>query len=310
MEMKILTVVVIAFFLFEKINALENKIIIKINNQIITSVDLKNEQQYLYAMNTSVRSFTKKEVYEIAKKSLIAEKIKEIDISKYYKLSDVSDEYVKDILKKLMKSKNFQNEKEYKQFLIENSLDYRVIEKKIRLQVAWNNLIQTKYLNKIVINEDEIRKKIKENIKNSSTQISYNLSEIFFTPKIKDDVDKILNIIEQRIRDQSFESAATFYSVSDSASNGGKIGWVDEINLSKEIRKNIKNLKVGEYSKPIAIVGGYLILMINNKKSQIEKINEDEQFKKYIEYEKTKQLNIFSKIYYSKLKINININEK
>ncbi len=308
--MKILTVVVIAFFLFEKINALENKIIIKINNQIITSVDLKNEQQYLYAMNTSVRSFTKKEVYEIAKKSLIAEKIKEIDISKYYKLSDVSDEYVKDILKKLMKSKNFQNEKEYKQFLIENSLDYRVIEKKIRLQVAWNNLIQTKYLNKIVINEDEIRKKIKENIKNSSTQISYNLSEIFFTPKIKDDVDKILNIIEQRIRDQSFESAATFYSVSDSASNGGKIGWVDEINLSKEIRKNIKNLKVGEYSKPIAIVGGYLILMINNKKSQIEKINEDEQFKKYIEYEKTKQLNIFSKIYYSKLKINININEK
>ena len=285
MEMKILTVVVIAFFLFEKINALENKIIIKINNQIITSVDLKNEQQYLYAMNTSVRSFTKKEVYEIAKKSLIAEKIKEIDISKYYKLSDVSDEYVKDILKKLMKSKNFQNEKEYKQFLIENSLDYRVIEKKIRLQVAWNNLIQTKYLNKIVINEDEIRKKIKENIKNSSTQISYNLSEIFFTPKIKDDVDKILNIIEQRIRDQSFESAATFYSVSDSASNGGKIGWVDEINLSKEIRKNIKNLKVGEYSKPIAIVGGYLILMINNKKSQIEKINEDEQFKKYIEYQ-------------------------
>lgn len=310
MEMRILTVLLITLLLFQKINALENKIIIKINNQIITSIDIKNEQNYLSAMNDNLGSFTEKEFYDIAKKSLITEKIKEIEILKYYKLSDVSDEYINIILKNLIKSKNLQNEEGYKQFLIKNGLNYKIIEKKIRIQIAWNELIQAKYLNKIVINEVEIRKKIKENIKNSTAQISYNLSEIFFTAKNNEEVNKILDIIEQRIRNQSFESAATLYSVSDSSSNDGKVGWVDSINLSKDVRKNIKGLKIGEYSKPIAISGGYLILMINSKKSQKKKINENEQFKKYITYEKTKQLNVFSKIYYNKLKINIKINEK
>jgi len=163
MEMKILIIALITLFLFEKTNALENQIIVKINNQIITSVDLKNEQNYLLAMNDSLENFTQKEFYNIAKKSLINEKIKEIEVLKYYKLSDIPKEYLNKILKNLRKSKNLQNEQEYKKFLTKKNLNSKIIEKKIRIQVAWNELIQSRYSNKIVINENEIKKKIKEN---------------------------------------------------------------------------------------------------------------------------------------------------
>ena len=307
MEMKILIIALITLFLFEKTNALENQIIVKINNQIITSVDLKNEQNYLLAMNDSLENFTQKEFYNIAKKSLINEKIKEIEVLKYYKLSDIPKEYLNKILKNLRKSKNLQNEQEYKKFLTKKNLNSKIVQKKIRIQVAWNELIQSRYSNKIVINENEIKKKIKEN---SQTQISYNLSEIFFTTKNNEEFKEVFDKIEQRINNQGFESAATLYSISETSSNDGKIGWVNDINLSNDIKKNIKNLKIGRYSKPIAISGGYLILIINDKKSQKQENNINEQLKRYIEYEKTKQLNVFSKIYYNKLKINIRINEK
>ena len=169
--MKILIIALITLFLFEKTNALENQIIVKINNQIITSVDLKNEQNYLLAMNDSLENFTQKEFYNIAKKSLINEKIKEIEVLKYYKLSDIPKEYLNKILKNLRKSKNLQNEQEYKKFLTKKNLNSKIIEKKIRIQVAWNELIQSRYSNKIVINENEIKKKLKKIHKHKSHTI-------------------------------------------------------------------------------------------------------------------------------------------
>ena len=310
MELKNLAVILLTLFLFEKTNALENKIVTKVNNQIITLIDIENEQNYLITMNDNLGNFTEKEFYEIAKKSLINEKIKEIEVLKYFKLSDISDEYVKGIIGNLMKSKNLQNEEDYKKFLTKSRLNHKIIEKKIRIQISWNQLIQNKYLNKIVIDKNEIKKKIEENKKNTSVQILYNLSEIFFIAKNIEEINQIFNIIEQRIKDQNFQSAAALYSVSDSSSNKGDIGWINSINLSKNIKENIKGLKIGEYSKPIAISGGYLVLMVNEKKIQKEKIDTNEQLKRYIKYEKTNQLNVFSKIYYNKIKINIRIDEK
>tara|TARA_B110000027_G_scaffold41038_1_gene45283 strand:- start:1119 stop:2051 length:933 start_codon:yes stop_codon:yes gene_type:complete len=310
MEMKILIIFLFFFLLFEKTNALENTIVAKINNQIITAIDLKNEQIYLSTMNDKLKSFTKKEFYEIAKKSLITEKVKEIEVLKYYKLSDISEEYLKSIIKNIRNSKNLQNDEEYKKFLIKNNLNYKIVEKKIRIQIAWNELIQSKFSSKIIIDENEIKKIIEENNKNLQNQISYNLSEIFFTTKNNEEFENVLSVIEKRINNQSFESAATLYSVSESSSKDGKIGWINNLNLSKDINKKIEDLNIGEYSKPIAMSGGYLILKINDKKNQKEQVDTNEQFKRYVEYEKTKQLNMFAKIYYNKLKINTKIDEK
>tara|TARA_B110000495_G_C22725417_1_gene425927 strand:+ start:191 stop:691 length:501 start_codon:yes stop_codon:yes gene_type:complete len=166
MVMRFILITLLSLFLFEKINAIENKIIIKINNKIISSIDLKNEQNYLTTMNGGLKDFTKKELYQIAKNSLITEKIKENYILEYYEIDKISDNYVNKIIENMIKSKNFQDLNQLKYFLKENNLNLSVIKKKIRIQLGWNELILKKYVNKIVINEDRIKKKIIENQKN------------------------------------------------------------------------------------------------------------------------------------------------
>ena len=157
--MRFILITLLSLFLFEKINAIENKIIIKINNKIISSIDLKNEQNYLTTMNDGLKDFTKKELYQVAKKSLITEKIKENYILERYEIDKISDNYVNKIIENMIKSKNFQDLNQLKYFLKENNLNLSVIKKKIRIQLGWNELILKKYVNKIVINEDRIKKK-------------------------------------------------------------------------------------------------------------------------------------------------------
>lgn len=307
--MRFILITLLSLFLFEKINSIENKIIIKINNKIISSIDLKNEQNYLITMNSGLKDFTKKELYQIAKNSLITEKIKENYILEYYEINKINDNYVNKIIEDMIKSKNFQDLNQFKYFLKENNLNLGVIKKKIRIQLGWNELILKKYVNKIVINEDRIKKKIIENQKQFSEQILYNLSEILFTTRNDEEVNKTYNNINQKIRDQGFTSAVKLYSASDSSSNGGNIGWINKINLTDNIKKNIENLKIGEYTRPISIAGGYLILMINDKKIEKNELDINKQYKKYVEYERTRQLNEFSKIYYNKLRMNTEISE-
>ena len=163
--MRFILITLLSLFLFEKINAIENKIIIKINNKIISSIDLKNEQNYLTTMNGGLKDFTKKELYQIAKNSLITEKIKENYILEYYEIDKISDNYVNKIIENMIKSKNFQDLNQFKYFLKENNLNLSVIKKKIRIQLGWNELILKKYSNKILINENKIKEKIIENQK-------------------------------------------------------------------------------------------------------------------------------------------------
>ena len=101
--MRFILISLLSLFLFEKINAIENKIIIKINNQIISSIDLKNEQNYLTTMNDGLKDFTKKELYQVAKKSLITEKIKENYILERYEIDKISDNYVNKIIENMIK---------------------------------------------------------------------------------------------------------------------------------------------------------------------------------------------------------------
>ena len=128
--MRFILITLLSLFLFEKINAIENKIIIKINNKIISSIDLKNEQNYLTTMNGGLKDFTKKELYQIAKNSLITEKIKENYILEYYEIDKISDNYVNKIIENMIKSKNFQDLNQLKYFLKENNFNLSVIKKK------------------------------------------------------------------------------------------------------------------------------------------------------------------------------------
>ena len=68
-------------------------------------------------------------------------------------------------------------------------------------------------------------------------------------------------------------------------------------------------MKKNQITKPIKYPNGYLLLKINDKKEMKEVVDIEKELNDLISYERDKQLNQFSLLYYKKLKQNTVINE-
>jgi len=294
------------FLLFSSnLYALENKILFKINDEIITTVDIYNEISYLKILNPKINDLDDEKIYEISKNSIIREKIKELEIAKNYENADFDKEYLDKLLINYSKKMGYGSFEQFSNYINSNNLNIKDIKKKIKLEILWNQLIINKFLNDVKIDKIEIEKNLKKNNK----QIEYLLSEIVFNAKNKNVLKDKINNIKKDIENKGFANAAIIHGISDTSSNGGNIGWIKKTSLSSKIINEIEKTQVGEFTDPIVVPGGFLILKIDNKRL----IDKDIDIKKEIELvaqEKTnEQLNQFSIIYFNKIKKNIQINE-
>ena len=280
--------------------SLETKIIYNIQNEIITNIDIKNEFKYLLAFNNQLKNLDKEKIFKISKESIIKEKIKKIELSKYYKDFEVDDKYTNVLLKNIYKGLNFQSLQEFETHLEFYNLSINDIRKKLIIDALWNELIVKKYNSKIEIDEQELRNIITNDSKNE--EIEYKLSEIVYEVTNKQDIENKYKEIKKSITEIGFENSASIYSISETGKIGGNIGWINERSLNLEIMKKISKLDLNEISKPIIITNGILILKIKDTKKIKSKINYDVELKKLINYERNKQLNQYSKIYFEKAK--------
>ena len=284
-----------------------DKIIISlvINNEPITNLDILNEVNYLIALNTSIKNLDKKEILSIAKDSLIKEKVKELELTKHFDLNE-ENKYVDNILKNIFSNLNLNNKEELKEYLSKYKINLNDLVYKINIEARWNELIFKTYSNKIDINFKEMENKLKKQKKEMIDV--YQISEILFNVEKKSDLKDAYNKIKTNIDNNGFQNTAKIYSLSNTASSGGKVGWVNKNNLSSSILNEIKNLKINQHSKPISIPGGYLILKIEDKKKEKPEIkNFEEELNKLIRLEKERKLNQFSIIHFSKVKKNTEI---
>ena len=300
------------FFLFSSyLNASQNiKIIVKINNAIITSEDINHESKYLIALNKNLNKLKEEEVYEIAKDSLIKEKIKKNEIEKYVNLQKFNnDKLVSNIIKNIYKRLGFKNNLDFEVYLNTFQLTPQEVEEKLNIEILWNQLISLKYKDRININEDEIKKKIQEEKINYQNLIEYDVSEIIFSGKNTEDLKFKTKKIKEAINSTSFETAANKFSISDTANFGGNIGKVNENQLSKIIKDELQKIKINEYTDPIKVGNSFIIIKINEKNFINLKLDEIEIFNRMLEIEKKKQYENFSLIYFNKIKLNSQIDE-
>ena len=149
----------------------EIKILFKIENQIITNQDLIEESNYLISLNKQLSNVKEKELFEIAKESLIREKIKLIEIKKNFKIKDFKDnELVEKIILDFYTKLGLKSRKEFEEYLLKFNISISSVIEKIKIEVIWNQLIAEKFNKQINVNEDELKKKIldqKLNIKNT-----------------------------------------------------------------------------------------------------------------------------------------------
>ena len=297
------------FFILVKISsnsiALENKILFKVNNEIITSLDVLTEIKYLGLINNDFNKLDRSRNFEIAKKSLIREKIKKIELIRFLKKIQIKDETLDNVILSYFSKIGINSIKEFNNFFTKEEIDPNTIKQKIAVEILWNQMIYQKFKQKVNID----RKSIKDGLTKNKFQKEFLLSEILFELGKNEKLNHKYKAILKDINEKSFEQAALSYSISDTNNAGGKLGWIKESVLGPKIKKKIKKKEVGEITSPIVTPGGFLILKIENVRNVEKKLNLEKEIELVYREKVNEQLNQFSNIYFNKIKKDIKINE-
>ena len=299
-----LLLIILFFFTFEA-KSIEKKVFIikTVNNHIITNIDIKNEANILKAMNPKLDQIEKKKLIEYAKNSLTNEKIKISELSLYYDVN-ASKNLPEEVFLSFVKKLGINSILEFRNYIKSKNISFKKIEEKLYTEHLWNVLIYNKYKNHIIIDKKKIKENLLKELKSEIKKNSYFLHEIIYRIKNKDEEKIKHQEIIDSIEKIGFENTANLYSVSDTAKFSGKIGWIEEGQLSKNIRQKIKNTPVGKVTPPIKITDGYLLLFVKEVKEKDKTINIDEKLKRKIDYETNKQLQKFSRQYFNKVALN------
>ena len=295
------------FFIYSSSSSsIENKILVKIENQIITSLDVNDEYKYLIALNPSLKKSKKEDIIKLSKRSIINERVKKIEIEKSFKNPQIPEKFLDKILQNVYSKIGIESISDFKKYLTLNDVNFENVKNKLEIEALWNELILIKFSSKVKINEKDLRTKIKKNNKFAK---AYLLSEISVEVANLNELDNNFLEISDVINDKGFDFAALKYGVSATSKIGGKLDWINENSLNKQIKDELKNLKINDFTKPINVSSGFLILQINDiKNTQIE-INVENELKQLINFEKNNQLNQYSKIYFNKIKKNLQVDE-
>ena len=310
MYKKKLLIVLISISLLTSFSLLSDErafIVFDVNDQIITNIDIKKESKYLITLNSQLKKLNQKKILDISKESALREKIKEIELLKYFDLTaenPLTEKYIESFYLRL----KLTNKVELSSLLNSYGLSMEYVEKKINIELTWNQLIYEKYKDQINIDVNKLKKQISKN-KSTTEKKIYQLSEIIFEVDNQKNLDNKVKNIRESIEEIGFKNTANIYSIADTAKFGGEIGWVEEERLSKKVMQELKKRNINDITIPFQTGGSFLILRIDNIKYEKKIIDEKAQLDKIIQFQTDKQLERFSKIYYNKLKINTSINE-
>lgn len=283
---------------------IDNSIIITVGNYPITRLDLEKEMKIITVLSKiRINEENKKQIKDLAVQSLVKRSIKKSEIERL-KITQFNKKDVNFQISNI--SKNLGLEKEdFKIFLQQNNIKYEDISERFEIDLKWNSAIFKLYKNKITLNTIEIEDKINSEVEKVKLSKSVLLSEIQVNVS-SENLESTKNNVLSEIKEVGFDKAAIKLSISNSAKDGGNIGWLNENKLSMKIYEGIKNLKKGEISKPIILEETMIIILKKDEKNNsynLENIKNN-----IVKQEKMKKLEMFSNSHYSDLEKKTNIN--
>ena len=283
---------------------IDNSIIITVGNYPITRLDLEKEMKIITVLSKiRINEENKKQIKDLAVQSLVKRSIKKSEIERL-KITQFNKKDVNFQISNI--SKNLGLEKEdFKIFLQQNNIKYEDISERFEIDLKWNSAIFKLYKNKITLNTIEIEDKINSEVEKVKLSKSVLLSEIQVNVS-SENLESTKNNVLSEIKEVGFDKAAIKLSISNSAKDGGNIGWINENKLSMTIYEGIKNLKKGEISKPIILEETMIIILKKDEKNNsynLENIKNN-----IVKKEKMKKLEMFSNSHYSDLEKKTNIN--
>ena len=293
-------------FLLTQANAITNKILLKVENEIITNYEVKNK--ILTSLVLAGDEISQENINKLKKQaleSLIENKLKIIELEKF-KIKKDSNQ-INLYLNSISGNDILALENKFKI----NNLDYNLFLEEIEIQTKWQNFIYLFYKGKIEIDENSINNDIEKIVKDKKNFQEYKISEIEINIEENSNIDQIVLDLKNKIKDEGFETAALNYSISSSSNNKGSLGWISSNSLSQEIFEILKKLNTGQISRPIKRQNSILFLKLDDvRTSKVENINIEDLKIKMIDRKKNEMFNLYSKSHLSKLRNSVLIEYK
>tara|TARA_Y100000816_G_scaffold276430_1_gene245606 strand:- start:61 stop:1005 length:945 start_codon:yes stop_codon:yes gene_type:complete len=301
-QLKVISIFLsITIFSINLSNALENKILFKVDNEIITTIDIYEEIRFLKTFNPEMSNLSEPQLFEISKNSILRDKIKKIEIMNFVKTLKVENKFIFNLIRNRYSDMNIKSFEDFENYLKDKNFNVNYIREKFTIELIWNDLIYQKFNKKVVINKDKIRKEILQNPQKGK-QRELLLSEIIFDAQNKINLNDVHKKILLDIEKFGFKKSAIIHSNSDTATNGGLIGWVKEDNLNKTIKKSISKLQPGQFSEPIRTSSGFMIIKVDDKREYVSNINLEDKVNDVVRFQTNNQLDQFSSMYFNKIK--------
>ena len=281
-------------------NASTNKIIVKIDDNIVTTYELKNKiKTALFLANQNLNQENINKTKNQALSFLVNMKIKKKEILKYKSnLNEIN-------IDKQLKSISLNDLDNFKKNFLQNNLDFEIFTEEIKIEVAWQQLIYDIYNKKINIDDKIIESLLRKQVENKSSIIEFRLSEIEIEKSQDNDIDEEIKFIKEQIEKIGFENAASRYSVSASSVKKGDLGWINEKSINTQIYKLIKDLNIGDIAKPIKNFEKAIFYKLSDKKiSKVENLDLEKLKKNLINQKQNELLNFYSANHLSKIKNN------
>ena len=285
------------------LSKIKTEILFKINDSIVTNIDIENEKNFLLFLNPNLNNLSEQKIRNISIDSFKNRKIKEIELKKIYNLEDPN--LGRAFIDNYLNNSQFKNKETLVNELNKVYLEYAFFENNFKIDNTWREYIYTKFKSKVKIDLEELKKQIL----NQDKEIEeLNLSEIVFKNISDKPFNEYKKEIYSEIESSGFEVAASIYSISDTKKFGGKIGWVSSNQISRIIYSKIKpDTKITD---PIETANGFLIIKINDRRKLTREVNFDEELEKLANEEMKNELNKLGYIYFNKIKKKTFISEK
>ena len=287
---------------------IDNIIIAKVDNKVITTLDMENEiKKYLLLNDIEINKANVTDSKNIALNSIIRNLIKSYEIEKY-QVNKFNQKDLERYIENLASSKKISVD-QLKEVFYKNKLNYKKFIDELIVEFKWNTLIYELYSKQLNINSLEVESELKKRANFNKKKTIYKISEIEVANS--DDLGRIIQNITNTVKNDGFDAAVLKFSISPTSLNKGSLGWIDSFKLNNLYLNELKKINKGEVTQPIKTSSGVIFLKLDDiKYENNENLDLDKLKKQIVAEKKNEKLNFFSKSHFSKVENSILIVKK
>jgi len=158
--------------------------------------------------------------------------------------------------------------KDFAAFLREKGSSENSIKRQIEGEAAWRRVLSRRVEPFVAVSDEEVNAIIAR-LQAAKGSNEYHVGEIFLssTPETTTAAfDNANRIIDQIRKGASFAAYARQFSEASTAAVGGDLGWVRAEQLPDQLSAAVTALSSGQISAPIAVPGGYSVVLLIDKR--------------------------------------------